>query len=198
MFTGLIEAIGKVSLVQKRDKLLRLGIESPQLAPHLKIGDSIAISGVCTTVVSCDAQHFECEVMEETIRKTTLGNLQTGHVANLERAIAADDRFGGHFVQGHIDGVGTVRRVLSNESERKIEVLLPQEIAKYVVATGSIAIDGVSLTVARVDGLRATIALIPHTWENTTLSQLREGAKANIEVDVIGKYVEKLLTERLK
>ncbi|MFH1010948.1 MAG: riboflavin synthase [bacterium] len=193
MFTGLIEEIGKVDLVQRRKGTLRLGIVSPHIAADLKVGDSVAISGVCITVVSCDAHRFECDIMEETVRKTTLGNPQAGDLVNLERALPAGGRFGGHFVQGHVDGLGTVRRVLSGESERKFEVLLPQELAKYVVSTGSIAIDGVSLTVARVDGLRVTIALIPHTWENTTLGKLRAGAKVNIEVDIIGKYVEKLL-----
>jgi riboflavin synthase len=198
MFTGLIEEIGKVDFVRKSEGILRLGIASQQISADLRIGDSIAINGACVTVVSYDAQRFECEIMEETARKTTLGNIQIGELVNLERATPAGGRLGGHFVQGHVDDMGTVRHVISRGSEHKIEVLLPQELAKYVVPTGSIAIDGVSLTVARVDGLRATIALIPHTWETTTLSKLRAGAKVNIEVDVIGKYVEKLFPEHLK
>jgi riboflavin synthase len=198
MFTGLIEEIGKVDLVKKRSEALRIGIASSLITQDLKLGDSVAVSGVCTTVVSCDAHRFECDVMSETVRKTTLGNLQMGDPVNLERAIPAGGRFGGHFVQGHVDDLGTIRSIIGGESERKLEVLLPQELAKYVVSTGSIAIDGVSLTVARVDGLRATMALIPLTWETTTLSKLRPGMKVNIEVDVIGKYVEKLLAGRSK
>ncbi len=193
MFTGLIEEIGKVDLVQNRPEARRLGIASSHLAADLKIGDSIAINGACATVVWCDAHRFQCDIMVETIRKTTLGNLQVGDVVNLERAIPAQGRFGGHFVQGHVDGLGTVRRVVSSEPGRMIEITLPKELAKYVVSTGSIAVDGVSLTVTRVDGLHATIALIPRTWETTTLGKLRAGVKVNIEVDVIGKYVEKLL-----
>lgn len=198
MFTGLIEEIGKVDLVQSRTGARRLGIAALHVTTDLKIGDSIAINGACATVVWCDATRFQCDIMEETIRKTTLGNLQIGDFVNLERAIPAQGRFGGHFVQGHVDGLGTVRRVASGEPERKMEIVLPEELAKYVVPTGSIAVDGVSLTVARVDGLRATIALIPHTWETTTLGRLQAGAKVNLEVDIIGKYVEKLLAGRSK
>jgi riboflavin synthase len=198
MFTGLVEEIGKVDFVRKSEGILRLGIVSKKISADLSIGDSIAINGACVTVVSHDSQRFECEIMEETVRKTTLGNIQIGELVNLERATPAGGRLGGHFVQGHVDDMGTVRQVISRGAEHKIEVLIPQELAKYVVATGSIAIDGVSLTVARVDGLRATIALIPHTWDTTTLSKLRAGAKVNIEVDVIGKYVEKLFPEHFK
>ncbi len=192
MFTGLIEEIGKIDSAQKREGTLRLGVACQIVSVDLKLGDSIAISGVCTTAVQCAAGRFECDIMEETARKSTLGNMRPEDLVNLERPLRLGDRLGGHLVQGHVDGVGTVRRVLSGGSERGLELLLPQDIAKYAVATGSIAIDGVSLTVARVDGLRATIELIPHTWQNTTLGKLRAGAKVNIEVDVIGKYVEKL------
>lgn len=192
MFTGLIEEIGKVDLAQQQGGVLRLGVASNLVPAELKIGDSIAIDGVCTTVVLCDAHRFECDVMEETVRKTTLRDLRQGDIVNLERPLRPADRLGGHLVQGHVDGVGTVRKVISRTSTHELEILLPQELARYVVVTGSVAINGVSLTVARIDGLRMTIALVPHTWNATTLKSLRAGAKVNIEVDVIGKYVEKL------
>jgi riboflavin synthase len=193
MFTGLIEEIGKIDLVERREQVLRIGVTAELVTSGLAVGDSIAIDGVCTTAVTCDSRRFECDIMEETVRKTTLHDMRLGNLVNLERPLRAEDRLGGHLVQGHVDAIASIRRVVSGVSKRELEILLPEAIAKYVVATGSIAINGVSLTVARIDGLRATVALIPHTWEATTLKNLRVGSKVNIEVDVIGKYVEKLL-----
>ena len=193
MFTGLIEEIGKIDLVERREQVLRIGVAAELVTSGLAVGDSIAIDGVCTTAVTCDSRRFECDIMEETVRKTTLHDIRLGNLVNLERPLRAEDRLGGHLVQGHVDAIASVRRVVSRTSKRELEILLPEVIAKYVVATGSIAINGVSLTVARIDGLRAMVALIPHTWDATTLKNLRVGSKVNIEVDVIGKYVEKLL-----
>ena len=193
MFTGLIEEIGKVDLVEQRGGVLRLGIATKQISTELRIGDSVAVDGVCTTAVRCDALRFECDIMGETVQKTTLRDLRRGNFVNLERPMRPNDRFGGHLVQGHVDGIATVRRVLARAATHELEILLPQELAKYIVATGSIAVSGVSLTVARIDGLRMTVALIPHTWNATTFKNLQTGAKVNIEVDVIGKYVEKFI-----
>lgn len=193
MFTGLIEEIGKIDLMQRREGTWRIGIASQRVAADLKVGDSVALSGVCTTAVDCDTGRFECDVMEETARKTTLGNMRPGDFVNLERPLRLGDRAGGHLVQGHVDGIGTVRRVVSQAAKRELEILLPSDLAKYVAPTGSIAVDGVSLTVARINGLYITVALIPHTWEATTLKNLRPSAKVNIEVDILGKYIERLL-----
>ncbi|MBU1706871.1 riboflavin synthase [bacterium] len=193
MFTGLIEEIGKIDFVERREQMLRIGVAAEHVTSGLAVGDSIAIDGVCTTAVKCDSHRFECDIMEETARKTTLNDCRIGNFVNLERPLRAEDRLGGHLVQGHVDAVASVRRVVTGTLKRELEILLPEAIAKYVVATGSITVNGVSLTVARIDGLRATVALIPHTWEVTTLKNLQAGAKVNIEVDVIGKYVEKLL-----
>jgi riboflavin synthase len=193
MFTGLIEEIGKIDLAQKREGTLRLGVTCQIVSVDLKVGDSIAISGVCTTAVHCASGRFECDVMEETARKSTLGSVRPGDLVNLERPLRLGDPIGGHLVQGHVDGVGTVRRVLTHASAREIEILLPTNLAKYVVPAGSLAVDGVSLTVARINGLHATIALIPHTWEATTLKNLRPSARVNLEVDILGKYVESLI-----
>ena len=159
----------------------------------LAVDGSIAVSGVCLTVINLADASFQVEAVGETLRKTTLGTLRSGSKVNLERALRFSDRLGGHLVQGHVDGVGQIMDVQPQEGGRLIAVAISPRLSKYVISEGSIAIDGVSLTVARLREDTATISLIPHTLQKTTFGELKIGAKVNIEVDLIGKYIEKLL-----
>jgi riboflavin synthase len=193
MFTGLIEEIGEVKQVQHRGGARRFTITARDVLEDLAVDDSIAVSGVCLTVIHLSDTVFQVEAVEETLRKTTLGTLRSGGKVNLERSLRFSDRLGGHLVQGHVDGVGQITDVQPQKGGRLIAVALPPHLTKYVISKGSIAIDGVSLTVARLRENMAIISLIPHTLQKTTLGELNIGSKVNIEVDLIGKYIEKLL-----
>lgn len=194
MFTGLVEEKGIVKSISCKRSALRLAIAAEDVPKELAVDDSVAVSGVCLTAISVSGNTFEVEAVEETLRKTTLGKLRTGSGVNLERALRFSDRLGGHLVQGHVDGVGTVTAVRPQDGGSLLSVRLPTEKLKYVIPEGSVAIDGVSLTVARFEGDVLTISLIPHTLKNTTLGQLQVGDNVNVEVDLIGKYVESILT----
>ncbi len=187
MFTGIVEELGEVLKFEGG----RLFIKACEVLSDLRIGDSIAVNGVCLTVVHVGGGFFACDVIPETLRRTNLRMLGKGDRVNLERAIKAGGRFGGHFVQGHIDGVGVVRDIRGGE-ERRMRIEAPRELTKYIVDKGFIAVDGVSMTVISPRGKFFEIALVPFTLKKTNLGLKKPGDVVNLEVDIIAKYVEKL------
>ena len=191
MFTGLVAGTGTVDSLERDGDGIRLRVRS-ELAGELSAGDSIAVNGVCLTAVEPDAAGFSADVMSETLRRSSLGPLTSGDAVNLELPLRAGDRLGGHVVQGHVDGVGTVDSVRDEGFSRVVRVSAPAETLRYVVEKGSIAVDGVSLTVSAVDGQAFEVSLIPETLERTTLGEAEPGRMLNLEVDVLAKYVEKL------
>ena len=193
MFTGIIEEIGTVRRIEHGAAGARLTIAAKTVLEGTKLGDSIATNGVCLTVVSITADSFSADVMAETLRRSSLGALQSGSPVNLERAMPANGRFGGHIVSGHIDGTGMVASQKREDNAVWVTVRTPASLLRYIVEKGSIAIDGVSLTVASVDETSFSVSIIPHTGAQTILLGKKPGETVNLECDVIGKYVEKLL-----
>lgn len=194
MFTGIIEEIGTVKSVEKGRTSSRLKLKGRKIFEDMNMGDSIAVNGVCLTVCSFGTDWFEADVMHETLNRTALGGLTIGSEVNMERAMKADGRFGGHIVSGHIDGVGTIRSQKNDGIAVWVNIETNASVMKYIVEKGSIAIDGISLTVARVHENGFEVSLIPHTGENTTLLKKSAGDKVNLENDIIGKYVERLMS----
>ena len=195
MFTGIIEAIGQVRALQARAGDLRLCIGSGNLDMHdVALGESIAVNGVCLTVVAFSADHFEADVSNETLRCTTLGELQVDAPVNLERAMRADGRFGGHIVSGHVDGVGEVRSITAESRSQIWRFRVPAALSRYIAEKGSVCIDGTSLIVNTVGGDEFEVNLVPHTVTHTRFHTLMSGARVNIEVDLIARYVERLRT----
>jgi riboflavin synthase len=192
MFTGLVETTARVLRVDPDGDGVRLEVETP-LAAELRQGDSIAVNGVCLTAVDPDGGHFKADVMAETLRRSSLGPLAAGDSVNVELPLRAGDRLGGHVVQGHVDGTGTVESTRDEGFARLVRITADAALLKYVVEKGSIAVDGVSLTVADVDDESFTVSLIPETLERTTLGLAAPGRVVNLEVDVFAKYVEKLV-----
>lgn len=188
MFTGLIESVGEVTEARRTPGGLRLRL-STSLAPELVSGDSLAVNGVCLTVVAVDALGVHADVGPETARVTTLGSLKGGALVNLERPLRADARLGGHFVQGHVDGVGAVEELRPDGDHFWLTITFPAALAQYIVRKGSIAVDGISLTVAGVDDKRFDVQVIPFTWTHTSLQTLKAGDGVNLECDILGKYV---------
>ena len=195
MFTGIVETLGEITAVETGDGSSRLTVRGA-VTHGTSIGDSIAVNGVCLTATSVEGDDFTADVMAETLRRTTLGDVKPGDSVNLERAATATTRLGGHLVQGHVDGVGRVTRRAPAGDFDEIAIALPTDLLPYVVEKGSIAIDGISLTVASLCGDDITIGLIPETLHRTTLGVRQVGEQVNIEVDVIAKYVERLLETR--
>ena len=195
MFTGLVEGCGEVSQVVPEGDGLRLTITVPQnlAAEKSSIGDSISISGCCLTIIAMNGDRWEFQAGAETLSKTRLGKLKIAQKVNLERALAVGSRLGGHFVQGHVDGVGELLRREPHGDWDDLWFRVPTALTRYMVAKGSIAIDGISLTLVNVEADRVSVALIPHTLAVTTLGTLQVGDPINIEVDMLAKYVEKLL-----
>ncbi|HEY1480585.1 MAG TPA: riboflavin synthase [Gaiellales bacterium] len=193
MFTGIIEEVGQVVELDVTDAGARLAVRSPLLAPLAQLGDSISISGACLTVVSVDDDILRFDAVPETLSRTSLGRLSRGSLVNLEDALRAGEPFGGHMVQGHVDGVGEITAIDGEGDGHRIAVRVPSELLRYVAEKGSITLAGISLTVAALRGDVVEIALIPHTWISTTVSDLEVGDQVNLEVDVIAKYVERLL-----
>lgn len=193
MFTGIIEAVGKVSGVERGSKSVKLTVATGHIAEDVNLGDSVAVSGVCLTVVEIRPPYLSFDAVYETLRRTALENLRPGDAVNLERAVSVGSRLGGHIVQGHVDGVGTVASIRPVGDSWWVYVEVSPELMRYVVTKGSVTVDGISLTVADSAERTFAISVIPHTWENTTLSNLRAGDKVNVETDIIGKYVEKML-----
>ena len=188
MFSGLIESTGTVSALREIPAGARLSIGTT-LAPDLELGDSIAVNGVCLTVVEKGAVAFEAEISPETARVTTLGGLASGRIVNLERPLRVDARLGGHFVLGHVDGVGHVREVRSQEEFNLVTVGYDPTLAPYIVPKGSIAVDGISLTVAALRPEEFDVQIVPYTWQNTNLQSAGPETPVNLECDIIGKYV---------
>ena len=193
MFTGIVEEMGVIRSIRRGARSAVLSIEGRTVLSDLKIGDSVAVNGVCLTATSVDNGGFTADVMHETLRRSSLGSLGPGSPVNLERAMAADGRFGGHIVSGHIDGTGAITDVRKDDNAVWYTVSAAPALLRYIVEKGSIAIDGISLTVASVAADRFSVSVIPHTAAVTALGRKRPGAIVNLETDIIGKYVEKLL-----
>ena len=196
MFTGLIEELGRVRGRVRRGLFQQLEIEAARVLPGLQVGDSVNIDGVCQTVVAITERGFAVETVPETLARTTLGILAIGQAVNLERALRADQRLDGHLVLGHVDGTARIRQRTERDQEHRFEIEPPPALTRYIAAKGSVALDGISLTVAEVSGDAFTVAVIPHTFANTTLSHRRTGDSVNLEVDVIARYVERLLGDK--
>jgi riboflavin synthase len=188
MFTGLIEALGEVAEVKPTPAGFRLRLTTP-LAPELTTGESLAVNGVCLTVVAADAEGVHADISPETARVSTLGSLKRGSRVNLERPVRADARMGGHFVQGHVDATATIEDVRQDGDSYWVTIRFPPALAQYIVRKGSIAVNGISLTVAGVDERLFDVQIIPFTWEHTTLRGAKTGDLVNLECDIIGKYV---------
>ncbi|MER7953603.1 riboflavin synthase [Streptomyces sp. NPDC096030] len=193
MFTGIVEELGEVTAVEKLADASRFRLRGPLVTEGAKHGDSIAVNGVCLTVVEFGDGEFTADVMEETLLRSSLGALEVGSRANLERPMAVGDRLGGHIVQGHVDGTGTILDRTPSENWEIVKIALPAQLSRYVVEKGSITVDGVSLTVVEAAEDWFTISLIPTTLALTTLGIKQSGDPVNLEVDVIAKYVERLL-----
>jgi len=196
MFTGLIEEIGTIKEKIRTGGGYSITVHASVVTNDLRIGDSVAINGVCQTVVQVTSASFTVTAVEETLQKTTLGGLKSGSKVNLERAMPANGRFGGHFVLGHVDTVGRIVAIKTGATEVLVTVSFPSEFEKYLIPVGSIAIDGISLTVARLDQDQCTVAIIPHTFENTILHEKRPRDEVNLEFDVLGKYVVRNLSHK--
>jgi len=197
VFTGIVEELGTIVAADETaagsDRAVRLVIEGPLVSTDVAVGDSIAVSGVCLTVVESAAGRFSADVMQETLTRSTLGSAGAGTPVNLERAVTLQTRLGGHLVQGHVDGTGTVVRREHTPEWDVVEISIPSALARYVVEKGSIAVDGVSLTIAGVGAHSFTVSLIPTTLRRTTLGAKAVGVGVNLEVDVMAKYAERLL-----
>ncbi len=191
MFTGLIQDIGAVEALDRDADGAHLRIAT-RLAPEIALGDSVAVDGVCLTATAVEESGFETEAMNQTLRVTALGDVEAGAAVNLELALRAGDRLGGHIVQGHVDGVGTVAAVREDGFARRLEVELPPELLRYAIGKGSITLSGVSLTIADLGDSWVAVSLIPETLERTNLGRLGRGGRVNVESDVVAKYVERM------
>lgn len=198
MFTGIVEEIGTLKSVKNKTEALEVNLSAKEILTDVKLGDSISVNGVCLTVTNFSEQTVSFDVMPETYRATNIHELQQGDPVNLERAMAAGGRFGGHLVSGHIDGTGKIVSKKPESNAVYYEIELPDELIQYFVYKGSIAVDGTSLTVFGVDDSKVTISLIPHTMEHTVLGAKRPGDSVNIECDMIGKYVAHFLSGQNK
>lgn len=193
MFTGIVEEKGKVKSIKKGAKSAVLSIEGNKIFGDVHLGDSIAVNGVCLTVTSYGKNVFTADVMNETLQRSSLGSLKSGSEVNLERAMAANGRFGGHIVSGHIDGTGVISDMTKDDIAIWVTISTTSDILRLIVEKGSIAIDGISLTVAKVSNTDFAVSVIPHTGANTTLLDKKVGDVVNLENDITGKYIEKLL-----
>jgi riboflavin synthase len=195
MFTGIIEEVGHISRVRNENGNRRLMVAASNLVKELRKGDSIAVSGVCLTAVEITPNSFAADLAEETWSRTSFSRIKEGAAVNLELPMRADGRFGGHIVQGHIDGTGKFLALdrISNAEDYWLRIEIPPDLARYVISKGSLSIEGISLTVAKIEGTQLTVAIIPHTVEATNLKSLKAGDAVNLEVDLIAKYVEKML-----
>lgn len=195
MFTGIIESVGKVKEIREINEGLELTISS-DLGSELEVDDSICMNGVCQTVIARDARSFTVQAVEETLKKTTFGVLKVNDIINLERSLTLEKRLDGHIVQGHVDTTGTIENINNDEANWLITIRYPEEFDNLIVGRGSIAMDGISLTVAREEkNNEFTVAIIPYTFENTNIKTKKTGDKVNLEFDILGKYVRKMMNK---
>lgn len=192
MFTGIVEETGEIRSIKKGWKSAVLSIRADKILENLKIGDSVSTNGVCLTVTKIIGKEYQADVMNETLTRSTLGALRVGSKVNLERAMRADDRFGGHIVSGHIDGVGKITSITKDDIAVWYQITAADKLMKYIVEKGSIAMDGISLTVAKIEHTSFQVSVIPHTVEITALKGKRSGELVNLETDILAKYIEKL------
>jgi riboflavin synthase len=197
MFTGLIEEIGTVAAILATGHGRQLLLAAPRIASEARIGDSVAVNGCCLTVTAHSAEELTFDLLEETIARTNLGALEPGSIANLERALAMNGRLDGHFVQGHVDCTALITAFKQQGADFRLEIAVPEDLLRYIAEKGSIAVDGISLTVAEVKRLSFVSWIIPHTRQHTNLVQARAGDSVNLEFDVLAKYVERLLPHAL-
>jgi riboflavin synthase len=195
MFTGIVEEVGKVTSIKEERGTRRLTVSASHLTKELKKGDSVAVSGVCLTAVGITAGSMTFDLAEETWNRTSFSRMHEGALVNLELPMRADGRFGGHIVQGHVDGTGEFLALdrIPGAEDYWLHIRIPGELGRYVIFKGSLCIEGISLTVAQVEDMEVTVAIIPHTWEMTNLKSLKAGDPVNLEVDMIAKYVEKMI-----
>jgi riboflavin synthase len=193
MFTGIIEQVGEIERIDDAGDFRTLGVRAGNILDGITSGASIAVNGVCLTVRNFSSGSFTAELSRETLERTSLQNLRPGATVNLERPMRADGRFGGHIVQGHVDGVGRIRQFSRIGDDWNLQIEFPEQALRYIVEKGSIAVDGISLTVAAVKPSVLEIAIIPHTFENTNLRHAKPGDMVNLEFDIIAKYVERML-----
>jgi len=195
MFTGIVEEVGRVAAITTRGEQRRITVSCSKILPELKVGDSVSVSGVCLTAVEIAADSFRADLAQETWRRTSFARLKKGALVNLELPMRASGRFDGHVVQGHVDGVGSVISFaqIADGNDFVLTINVPSELTRYIVSKGSLAIEGISLTVAAIEGTEVRVAIIPHTAEGTNLRSLDAGDPVNLEVDVVAKYVEKMI-----
>ena len=194
MFTGLIEEIGVCLELRRRADKIQLSLTAPGIAPHVKVGDSVAVNGCCLTAVQSDGEHLHFDLLDETLQRTNLGELSKGSAINLERAVRADGRMGGHFVQGHVDCTAAIIARDLVARDLRLEFELPTRFSPYVAWKGSICVNGVSLTVASLTDASFSVCLIPHTRSATNLEKLSQGSRVNLEFDILAKYAERIMT----
>ena len=196
MFTGIVEELGTVNAIKKGVKSAQLSISAKKIFSDLKLGDSVATNGVCLTVTSINQNTFTADVMNETLVKSSLSELKAGSIVNLERAMHVNDRFGGHIVSGHIDGLGKIISITKDDIAFWYKIKTTSEIMRYIIKKGSITIDGISLTVAKLEQNSFSVSIIPHTLSNTVLKNKKIGDMVNLENDIIGKYIEKFVNNK--
>lgn len=193
MFTGIVEEVGSVASINRKGDFAVLTIKCGKVLEGSQVGDSIAVNGVCLTVTSMTSGSFSADISYETIRKSTFADIANGSPVNLERALTLSTRLGGHLVSGHVDAVGVIEKFTQNQSAYVLTVRYPDEIDRYIAEKGSVCVDGISLTTAKCSGGVFEVAVIPHTYEETALKGKRQGSKVNLEVDMIARYLEKIL-----
>lgn len=198
MFTGIIEELGKVILIEKKEKSAKIKIEAKLVTKELKVGDSVAVNGVCLTIIDFSSTYLTAEIMHETLDRSSLKNLKSKDEVNLERALRADGRLGGHIVSGHVDGVGKILAKKKDGIAEVFDISYPPEIGKYIAIKGSVAVDGISLTIVDINKDYFRLSLIPHSLKSTTLGFKKAGDIVNIEIDILARYIERLFSSEKK
>jgi riboflavin synthase len=196
MFTGIIEEIGKIEKITPIAGGITLNLKAEKILEDIRVNDSVCIDGVCLTVTKSDKNSFWVDAVGATLDKSTFNRIRAGALVNLERSVRLSDRLGGHLVQGHVNGIGTISEIKKLGENYLVKILIPDELEKYLIKEGSIAINGISLTIADLNSNEISISIIPHTWQNTNLKDKKVNEKVNVEIDILAKYVEKLLEKR--